>query len=78
MRFGQIKLFCGLASSELGTEIGAYLGIRPGSYERKVFSNENIFVRLQESVRGQDVYLFQTMCSPVHDNFMELLILIDA
>lgn len=78
MRFGQIKLFCGSASHELGAEIGAHLNIRPGAYERTVFSNENIFLRLRESVRGQDVYLIQTMSSPVHDNFMEMLIMIDA
>lgn len=78
MRFGQIKLFCGSASSDLGAQIGAHLKIRPGAYERTVFSNENIFVRLKESVRGQDVYLIQTMASPVHDNFMEMLIMIDA
>jgi ribose-phosphate pyrophosphokinase len=78
MRFGEIKLFCGSASHTLGEEIARHLGIRPGTYERTVFSNENIFVRLKESVRGQDVYLVQTMASPVHDNFMEMLIMIDA
>ncbi len=78
MSFGEIKLFCGTAAHELAYEIADYLGIDPGSYERKLFSNENIFVRLQESVRGQDVYLVQTMGSPVHDNFMEMLIMIDA
>ena len=46
--------------------------------KRRVFSNENIFIRLEESVRGKDVYLVQSMCSPVHDNFMELLIMVDA
>jgi ribose-phosphate pyrophosphokinase len=78
MGFGDIKLFSGSASGELGQEICEYLKIKPGSYERMVFSNENIFLRLQESVRGQDVYLIQTMSSPVHDNFMEMLIMIDA
>jgi ribose-phosphate pyrophosphokinase len=77
-RFGEIKLFCGHAVPELGAEIAAHLGIKPGAYERTVFSNENIFLRLRESVRGQDVYLVQTMSSPVHDNFMEMLIMIDA
>jgi ribose-phosphate pyrophosphokinase len=78
MSFGDIKLFSGSASGELGGEICKYLSIKPGTYERTVFSNENIFLRLQESVRGQDVYLIQTMGSPVHDNFMEMLIMIDA
>lgn len=78
MRFGEIKLFCGSAAHELAQEIAEYLGVHLGSYEHHVFSNENIFVKLQESVRGQDVYLVQTMNSPVHDNFMEMLIMIDA
>jgi ribose-phosphate pyrophosphokinase len=74
----QIILFCGSASQELGHEIAAYLKLKPGEYERKIFSNENIFIRLNESVRGQDVYLVQTMSSPVHDNIFELLIMIDT
>jgi ribose-phosphate pyrophosphokinase len=78
MQFGEIKLFCGTAGYELGNEIGEHLGIVPGAYERMVFSNENIFIRLKESARGQDVYLVQGMSSPVHDNFMEMLIMIDA
>lgn len=78
MRFGDMKLFVGSASQGLGAEIAAYLKMEPGVYERTVFSNENIFIRLMESVRGQDVYLVQTMCSPIHENFMELLIMVDA
>ncbi len=78
MRFGDIKLFCGSAAHHLGKEISEHLGIERGEYERTTFSNENIFIRLKESVRGQDVYLVQTMGPPVHDNFMELLIMIDA
>ncbi|MFW5708936.1 MAG: ribose-phosphate diphosphokinase [Chloroflexota bacterium] len=78
MRFGEIKLFSGSATHQLTEEIGNYLGMKPGAYERKVFSNENIFVRLQESVRGQDVYLIQSMSSPVNENIMEMLIMIDA
>ncbi len=77
-RFNGLRLFCGSASQALGNEIAAYLKIRPGSYTRTVFSNENIFVRLNESVRGKDVYLVQTMASPIHDNLMEMLIMIDA
>jgi ribose-phosphate pyrophosphokinase len=77
-QFGHIVLFAGSGSQELGSEIADYLGIKLGDYELKVFSNENIFIRLNESVRGQDVYLVQTMGSPVHNNFMEMLIMIDT
>lgn len=85
MRFGEMKLFCGSASQELTAEIAAelrrhpgYRDIEPGRYERNVFSNENIFIKLNESVRGKDVYLVQTMASPIHENIMEMLIMIDA
>ncbi|MXV92372.1 MAG: ribose-phosphate pyrophosphokinase [Chloroflexi bacterium] len=84
MRFGSMKIFSGSASQELGSEISDYIrgissyNVKPGAYYRTVFSNENIFIKLEESVRGKDVYLVQTMASPVHDNFMEMLIMIDA
>jgi ribose-phosphate pyrophosphokinase len=82
---GGMKLFCGSASLKLGKEIADYIatnpkypGFKPGKYEKKVFSNENIFTPLEESVRGQDVYLVQTMASPIHDNLMEMLIMVDT
>lgn len=78
MGFGDIKLFCGSATQSLASEIASHLNVPLGVYERAVFSNENIFVRLKESVRGQDVYLVQSMSKPVHDNFMEMLIMVDA
>ncbi len=84
MRFGSMKIFSGGASQALGGEIVDYIcsvseyKIKPGAYFRTVFSNENIFIKLEESVRGKDVYLVQTMASPVHENFMEMLIMIDA
>lgn len=76
--FGDIKVFFGSSSQHLQESICGHLQVRAGKYERKIFSNENIFIRLNESVRGQDVYVVQTMGSPVHDNFMEMLIMIDA
>jgi ribose-phosphate pyrophosphokinase len=76
--YGAIRLFGGSSCPELTREIAAYLGIAVGSYTREVFPNENIFIRLNESVRGQDVYIVQTMSPPVHDHIFELLILIDT
>lgn len=85
MRFGELKIFCGSASRGLAQEIVDYIKVKPqyaglqlGKSERKVFSNENIFVKLKESVRGKDVYLVQSMASPVHENLMEMLIMVDA
>ena len=77
-QYRRIMLFCGTASQKVGSGIADALGIKPGEYTRTTFSNENIFIQLNESVRGQDVYLVQTMASPVHDNLMELLIMIDT
>lgn len=76
--YGEIKVFCGSASQDLGKQICDYLGVEPGSYTRIMFSNENIFMKLEESVRGQDVYLVQSLSSPVSDNIMELLIMVDT
>ncbi|TVR23170.1 MAG: ribose-phosphate pyrophosphokinase [Anaerolineaceae bacterium] len=76
--FGEIKLFGGSSVPELTEEIAQYLGLPVGVYERTTFSNENIFIQLKESVRGQDVYVVQSMSAPVHDNFMELMIMVDA
>jgi ribose-phosphate pyrophosphokinase len=75
---GMIKLFSGTGCPALTEEISGYLNV-PLSPRRIVqFSNENIFVQLGESIRGQDVFLVQTMASPVSYNILELLILLDA
>ena len=76
--YGDIKLFAGSASQELAAEIGEYLGLGLIGYDLIEFPNENLFPRLRSSVRGQDVYLVQSMVSPVHRNIMELLLMIDC
>jgi ribose-phosphate pyrophosphokinase len=77
-QYGRIMLFAGSASEELGKEIATLLGTHVGHYKRETFPNENIFVQLKESVRGADVYLVQSMASPIHENIFELLIMIDT
>jgi ribose-phosphate pyrophosphokinase len=76
--YGGIKLYAGSGAPELAQKISDYL-IQPLS-EREVieFPNENLFVKLHGSVRGQDVYVIQTTSSPVHRNLMELLIMIQT
>ncbi len=76
--YGDIKLLAGSASGALADEISAYLKVPLETYDLIEFPNENLFVRLNSSIRGQDVYLIQTMCPPVHRNIMELLITIDC
>jgi ribose-phosphate pyrophosphokinase len=76
--YGQIKLFSGTACPDLAGEIAAYLNIPLSGRDIIKFPNENIFVRLHNSVRGQDVYLIQSTSSPVSDNLLELLISIQT
>jgi len=76
--YGGIKLFAGSASQDLAKEISEYLGIPLESYDLVEFPNENLFVRLRGSVRGQDVFLVQGMSPPVHRNLMEMLIMVDC
>jgi ribose-phosphate pyrophosphokinase len=75
---GHIKLFSGSGCPELAREISEYIGVPLSPREIIQFPNENIFVRLEESIRGQDVFLVQTMASPVSHNILELLIFLDA
>ena len=76
--YGNIKLFAGTASPELANEIANYLGQPLCGRDIIEFPNENLFVRLHNSVRGQDCYVIQSTTSPVHRNLMELLILIQT
>jgi ribose-phosphate pyrophosphokinase len=76
--YGDIQLFAGSASGGLAKEISDYLHIPLSQYDLVEFSNENLFVRLHGSVRGHDVYVIQSMSSPLHRNIMELLIMIDC
>jgi ribose-phosphate pyrophosphokinase len=76
--YGNIKLFAGTGSPDLSQEIADYLGKPLCGRDIIEYPNENIFIRLHNSVRGQDCYVIQTTSSPVHYNLMELLILIQT
>lgn len=76
--YGDIKLYAGSGSPELAQKIANYLSQPLSPREVIQFPNENIFVKLNSSVRGQDVYIIQTTSSPVHYNLMELLIMIQT
>ena len=75
---GIIKLFSGTGCPALAEEISQYLGASLSGRDVIQFPNENIFVQLHESIRGQDVFLIQTTSSPVNHNIMELLIFLDT
>jgi ribose-phosphate pyrophosphokinase len=72
--YGEIKLFAGSGSPELSAKIADYLDSPLCERELVEFPNENLFVRLKNSVRGQDVYVIQQTATSVHRNLMELLI----
>src|SRR5690242_11699261 len=77
-QYGAIKLFAGSATGALANEVAEYIGTKLSGCDIVRFANENIFIRLKNSARGQDVYLISTMTSPVSDNIMEMLIMLDA
>src|SRR5574344_2022012 len=73
-----IKLFAGRSNTKLAEEIADYLGTTVGPMIVKNFADGEIYVQVQESVRGDDVFIVQPLCKPVNQNLMELLIIIDA
>jgi len=76
--YGDIKLFSGSGSTDLAQEISDHLGVPLEEYDLVQFPNENLFIKLRGSIRGQDVYLIQSMDPPVHRNIMEMLIMVDC
>ncbi len=75
---GSPRVFTGNANPGFATAICDYLEITHGEAEVFQFSNENIFVRIHENVRQRDVFITQSLSSPVNTSIIELLIMIDA
>ncbi len=73
-----IKIFAANASVTLATQISDALGLPLGKSEVKTFSDGEIYVSINETVRGSDVFVVQSTCHPVNNHIMELLIMIDA
>ncbi|MEB3228506.1 MAG: ribose-phosphate pyrophosphokinase [Synechocystis sp.] len=74
----RLRLFSGSSNPSLSQEVARYLGMDIGPMLRKRFADGELYIQIQESIRGGDVYLIQPCCHPVNDNLMELLIMIDA
>jgi len=74
----ELKLFSGNANRPLTDEIAQYLHIPIADADLTRFSDGEVFVQINENVRGADVFVVQPTCPPVNDNLMELLIMIDA
>ncbi len=76
--YGDIKLYAGTSSPELSQAVASYLNKPLCGRDIISFPNDNLFVKLHSSVRGQDCYVVQTTSVPVHRNLMEMLILIQT
>lgn len=73
-----LKIMAGSSNPQLAREICKYLDVLPGRIEIGRTANDNIKIKILENVREDDVFVVQTSCSPVNDNFIELLLIIDA
>ena len=73
-----LMLFTGNANPSLAGNVAGQLGEKIGQAEVKKFSDGEVSVEIQENVRGKDVFVIQSTCAPTNDNFVELLVLVDA
>lgn len=71
-------VFSGTSNKPLAQSVVAKLGIRLGDADVRKFSDGEIFVRINESVRGRDVFLIQSTCAPAEENLIEMMIMTDA
>lgn len=71
-------VFSGTSNRPLAQEIVSKLGMRLGDADIRKFSDGEIFVRINESVRGRDVFVIQSTCKPAEENLIELMIMVDA
>ncbi len=74
----ELKLFSGNANRPLAEEIAQHLDMKLGDADVSRFSDGEVYVQINENVRGTDVFILQPTCPPVNDTLMELLVMIDA
>jgi len=73
-----MRLFGGTSNPSLTEEVCRYLGIPPGKMTAKTFSDGETQIEIHENIRNLDAFVLQSSCTPVNDNLMQLLIIIDA
>lgn len=78
MFLSNVMLFTGNANPQLAAEIAARLNQPLGKISVETFSDGEIFVEIEENVRGRDIFIIQSLCAPTNNNLMELLIITDA
>jgi ribose-phosphate pyrophosphokinase len=74
----RLMLFSGRSNPELGAKIAEHLGIELGQATLKTFTNGEVYVRYEESIRGADMFIVQSCSSPTNDSLMELMIMAQA
>jgi len=74
----ELKVFSGRAHSELAQKISEYLGVPLGKRTVELFPDGELRVKLEEDVRGRDMFIIQSTCDPVNQSLLELLIMIDC
>ena len=74
----RLRLVSGTSNPKLAEEIASYLGIENVPLVSKRFADGELYVQIQQSIRGCDVFLIQPTCAPVNDSLMELMIMVDA
>ena len=74
----EIQVFTGNSNRPLATEVCRYLDVQLGNADVRRFSDGEVMVELAENVRGGDVFVLQSTCTPVNDHLMELLLMLDA
>ena len=78
MQVGELKIFSGRSNPDLAKAICRFVGAPLGKILLKNFPDGEFFVKIEENIRGKDVFIVQSTCPPANDNLMELLIMIDA
>ena len=76
--FDRLMVFTGNANPRLAEDVAKHLNIRLGRAKVGRFSDGEVMVEILENVRGRDVFLLQSICSPTNDNLMELLVMVDS
>lgn len=73
-----MKIFSGRSNPDLATRMCEYLGVKLGKISLGAFPDGEIFCKIEEDVRGRDIFIVQSTAHPVNDSLMELLIMIDS
>ncbi len=78
MQYGPLKLLTGNSNPDFASRLSASLGAELGRRVLKRFADGEVFAEIKDNIRGRDVFIIQSTCTPVNEHLMELLVLMDA